>query len=724
MSGTSEVAAPTPDRSPAGGKADASSGRPGVLLGSAHLAALWALAFLQPMLSVLGGSPDFFVARGNTSGQIIVYALVLAFAAPLVFLAIEAIAERFGSQLRWRVHLVLMALVGSALVLSLIKDLPLPGVLVLALAIAVAIAGVWAYDGFAFPRTFMNFLTPAPIVILLWFFFLSGASKLILPGDEPKPIDVEIPRKAPVVLVILDELPVAHLMEDPNSIDESRYPAIARLASQSTWYRNASSAAAFTTYAVPAILTGRRPRMSDLPTAADHPQSIFTLLGGQYSMNVDEFITRVCPAELCPESKRKLGEEATLGSLFSDLNIVSQYLLLPPSLTNHLPSLSGTFGGFGQNEQQQAVAREERGAGQRLGKSLAKGTGEDALVGAQKFADRIGKGPQPSLNVIHIDKPHSPWSHLPNGERFTQVSEWKNLRRNRAEKWDASQPVVDQALQRHLLSVGYADKMFGVIESALKRKGLWDRSLVVLTADHGAGFRSGVEHRNVVRGNVGAVTSVPMFIKAPGQKTGKIVDRNSCVNTIVPKVAAGLGIDYPWEQDECSPGQIEQLDPLYGSVTAPIGLMARQRLRELARVRRLFGTGTGWAPLYRLGPGKQLIGRDVGSLEVLPKQQGKAAIPDRRIYKFYRSDKGGDYRINPRVLQRGRLTGVGEDKTLAVAVDGRIAAVGVSFLDQPGNKESYSILLPPELADQSNESTAIYEVRGGALIPLYSGPAP
>ncbi|MFM9135721.1 MAG: hypothetical protein ACKOT0_09895, partial [bacterium] len=155
MSGTSEAPAPTPDRSLAEGKADSSSGRPGVLLGSAHLAALWALAFLQPMLSVLGGGPDFFVARGNTSGQIIVYALVLAFAAPLVFLAIEAIAERFGSGLRWKVHLVLMALVGSALVLSLIKDLPLPGLLVVLLAVALAVAGVWAYDRFAFPQTFM-----------------------------------------------------------------------------------------------------------------------------------------------------------------------------------------------------------------------------------------------------------------------------------------------------------------------------------------------------------------------------------------------------------------------------------------------------------------------------------------------------------------------------------------------------------------------------------------
>ena len=43
--------------------------RPSLILGAAHLAALWALTFAQPMLDLLGENPDFFVARGNSSGQ-------------------------------------------------------------------------------------------------------------------------------------------------------------------------------------------------------------------------------------------------------------------------------------------------------------------------------------------------------------------------------------------------------------------------------------------------------------------------------------------------------------------------------------------------------------------------------------------------------------------------------------------------------------------------------
>ena len=102
-------------------KAAGRPSRPSLLLGAAHLAALWALAFLQPMLALLGDNPEFFVARGNTAGQIVVYALALAFVPPLIGLLIEYVASRFGDLVRWRTHLLLMSLVGAALALQILK---------------------------------------------------------------------------------------------------------------------------------------------------------------------------------------------------------------------------------------------------------------------------------------------------------------------------------------------------------------------------------------------------------------------------------------------------------------------------------------------------------------------------------------------------------------------------------------------------------------------------
>ena len=40
------------------------------LLGAGHLAALWALAFAQPLFDLLGKNPDFFVARENSPGDV------------------------------------------------------------------------------------------------------------------------------------------------------------------------------------------------------------------------------------------------------------------------------------------------------------------------------------------------------------------------------------------------------------------------------------------------------------------------------------------------------------------------------------------------------------------------------------------------------------------------------------------------------------------------------
>ncbi len=48
-------------------RASRSNARPSVLLGVAHLTALWALAIVQPMLSLLGDSPEFFVTRSKRS---------------------------------------------------------------------------------------------------------------------------------------------------------------------------------------------------------------------------------------------------------------------------------------------------------------------------------------------------------------------------------------------------------------------------------------------------------------------------------------------------------------------------------------------------------------------------------------------------------------------------------------------------------------------------------
>ena len=74
-------------------------------------------------------------------------------------------------------------------------------------------------------------------------------------------------------------------------VDSERYPGFGRLAREGTWYSRTTTVDEFTTRAVPAILTGNVPGSDALPTLADHPDNLFTLLGESYSFRVGEPVT-------------------------------------------------------------------------------------------------------------------------------------------------------------------------------------------------------------------------------------------------------------------------------------------------------------------------------------------------------------------------------------------------------------------------------------------------
>ncbi|HRK48306.1 MAG TPA: hypothetical protein PK324_21940, partial [Nocardioides sp.] len=56
---------------------------------------------------------------------------------------------------------------------------------------------------------------------------------------------------APVVLVVLDEFPLASLLDEGDRIDAEQFPNLARLAEDATWFRNASGVSPTTPEAVP-----------------------------------------------------------------------------------------------------------------------------------------------------------------------------------------------------------------------------------------------------------------------------------------------------------------------------------------------------------------------------------------------------------------------------------------------------------------------------------------
>jgi len=748
-----DAAKPGADPGPSG--SEARFKRPSLLLGAAHVAALWALAFAQPMLDLLGQNPDFFVARGNSSGQIILYALVLTFAVPLLCLGLEALTRLINRDAQWYLHLFFLALFGACFALQLIKNhLDWPAGLLIAISIALSVTGVYLYARWRFPQAFMDVLSIAPIVILILFFSFSSTSRLVLPREQPDPVDVAITNPVPVIMVVFDEFPVGSLMEPDGKIDGSRYPAFADLAAHSTWYRNTSAAGAYTPLAVPAIFSGQQPDHDDLPIASDYPHSIFTLLGKTYKLRVMEAATRICPDELCPEEDSSAQDDST-SDLFSDLWVVSRYLLLPDSMTRNLPDVSNSFSGFTESDEVDTNAESEvtgltsesgstgvtgatgltgptgvtgdtqpersgQGAARKLGRLFALESSADEFERVGEFNERLSPGQRETLDLIHIEKPHYPWRHIPNGQRYSNLTaEWSGLLPNDG-PWMAPPEIVNIALQRHLLEVGYTDTLLARIIGRLKETGLWNKALFVVTADHGAAFQSKVPRRTAVPENMGEIASVPLFVKYPGQTKPEVTDQRTCTTDILPMISDELGIDYPWQKTKCDPDKVTVVNSPNGEASVAPAKMLKQRQKQLInRIQKVFGTGHGWSPFYRFGPHNELIGRRVKSLDVLPLKRWRALPDERNAVKNY--DPTAPTLRG--LLQRGVTDRIPEKSVLAIAVDGEIEAVGWSFKDGTGRGPGYSILLPPDSLKAGFNRVDIYQLKDDAkkLRLIYDG---
>ena len=118
--------------------------------------------------------------------------------------------------------------------------------------------------------------------------------------------------------------------------------------------------------------------------------------------------------------------------------------------------------------------------------------------------------------------PHSPWTYLPSGTRYDvrPAPGWGS-----DEVWTSNQAAVDQYWQRHLLQLGYADRVLGRLLDRLHASGLYDRAVLVVTADHGVSFRAGQKRRPLSPANRQDIAYVPLFVKTPGQRTGRTVSQ-------------------------------------------------------------------------------------------------------------------------------------------------------------------------------------------------------
>jgi hypothetical protein len=646
--------------------------RPSLAWRGGHLAVLWAFAFLQPLFDLLGDTPEFFVARGNGRGDILVLAFGLALVPPALMLGLEWLADRVRSGAGWWLHLIFVAGLVGAFALQLAKDIADgPAAILLLAASATGVLGAYAYARTTSVPTALRYLSPAPLIFIVILLLGSPVSKLVLPQDEVAASEVDSATDAPVVVIFFDELPASSLMDEPGRIDARRYPAFAELAASSTWFPYATTVADGTTDAVPALLTGELPARDSVPNAVDHPDNLFTLLGGSYRLNVTEDATELCPTRLCGGRDLESFPER-IGSLTKDLSIVSGHLVLPDSLRDRLPAVDQSFEDFGGGDGGEGAA-----GGQEGGVGHGIDTRSTAL---DPFLEQVDAQPR-SLHFLHLLVPHFPWELLPSGQRYpTDLEAFSDGFMDPEGRWYDKRWLVEHGLQRHLLQVGYTDWALGQVIDRLKQAGIWDEALVVVAADHGGAFVPGDYRRQVTDANYAELASVPILVKSPGQSEPEVDERALRTDDVLPTIADELGIELPFEvegEPASKLGARDEIELSHGGedpVTVPFARYRRDLGRIVARNRRLFGSEPGWAGLYLAGPEAGLVGRRLADLEVSGTGEGV-----RLVDASHFDDVDRDAGEIPALVKGTIDSGAELGDPLAIAVNGRVVATGEAY---------------------------------------------
>ena len=497
-----------------------------------HVAGLWAVAVAQPIYDLLGRSPEFFVAHDARPGDVLGLVLVLGLAGPACCLAVTRLCHWIGPRA--------YALAGGTVVGALVAAVALAAIrqaadwsgnesFAVATATGVLVAG--GYVRFSTARLFATFLSPAALVVPAVFLAQPALAPLLSPPRAGTgAIDgVTFEATPPVVIVVFDQLPLASLLDGDGGIDAALYPNFAALADDATWFRNASAVGGWTQDALPAVVTGNYPVSGRLPTAAGHPGNLFTLLGSRYDLHVLEPLTDLCPETLCEPDRP--GAAAWLTAVLSDLTVVYLQAVLPRDLASSLPPVTQNWRDFVADDTflNRWHARRIRGRDE----------------AATDFIDAIAPNPasgRAPLHFMHLLLPHEPWLYLPTGHRHTVQRHMVGIYR---EQWGDDAWAVAHNHQRHLLQVQFVDALLGALVERLRAVALYDDALLVVTADHGASLRPGTPFRMPTRETFADVAGVPLLIKQPQQRTGRVVTTNVETIDILPTIAAGLGVRVP-----------------------------------------------------------------------------------------------------------------------------------------------------------------------------------
>lgn len=513
----------------------------------AEISGLAGFAIAQPVLSPFGESPETFLALGATSGQIVRFALVVAFVPPLVLWLLAAITRVGGPTARRVAQAVLLGALAGVAAGLVARSLGAGTVLrsIAAVVVGVAVGALRARDVTPL-RLFLRYTAPVPAVLAALFLFASPVAQLVRPPEAESSSKLDgASTFPPLVVIVLDELPTASIMDGSGSVEGEAFPNLARVAETSTWYRNHTTGAAATIKSLPVLLTGKDLEDANeetFPTYTVFPDNLFTLLGGTYDIRATESHTTLCPPDLCPAP-----DSGELDEDVEELTVAD------------VPTSSDPVGSL--LDEARALWRAEAwplSDGYDTSYTLAGGgdaVKNEVVSQALTAVDQIGPATsdRPVFDYLHLSLPHQPWFLLPSGR--THDAPEVPYGNEYVRFWPDGQRGIDTALageSRMQLQLQWTDRALGTAIDRLEEQGRWDDALVIVTADHGFSFEPATSSRVADRANQRSLAWSPLFVKLPGQTEAEVVDDPVRAVDVVPTILDVLGVDATWDMDGSS----------------------------------------------------------------------------------------------------------------------------------------------------------------------------
>jgi hypothetical protein len=643
-----------------------------------HIWTLFVLSVAQPLFNLLSRGAEFFIVRNSRPVDVIFMVFLLSMVIPLTLCLVVWIIAKFNARYRTASFFIILTILLTLFVLpGLKRAVDFPGALILLIAVFIGVGVAEGIRRFPLVNTFLTFLAPAILIVPILFLSDSRITKIIKPDRglfEP----VRIESKTPIVFIVFDEFPLVSLIDYDQKIDPVRYPNFARLAQNSIWFRNATTSAAETGYSLTAIITSNYPRPGLLPAVVDYPRNLFTLLSGSYDLNIIENGTNFFPGMVKNKTEGS-SFYSRVESLMFDLSAIYLQIVLPDDLSESLPRVSQTWGSFWNQGRLTNTQKVDQ-------------SGEPSQI-FDAFLSSINRSQKPALYFHHVELPHVPWKYLPSGKeyeyRYFGYFGVDGL--TRKERWVGDDWVVARGYQRHLLQVGYVDLLLGRLIERLKQTELFDRCLLIITADHGASFYPGEPRRHVTNTTYQDILPVPLFVKLPNQKTGNTNDDNVETIDLLPTIVDVLDIPVKWKFEGTSlfsQSKRKRKSMYNGSEILRFEPQLVKKYDSVKRKFDLFGSGTTEDRLYKNGPFAGMIDRPIE--ELAPQSSNTIGIVLNDPEMYDRVDMKSN--VLP-VFVSGRTTSKTTDPLyLGIAVNGILRAVTRTFPVSEG--QGFAALVP------------------------------